>query len=108
MKPEYLQLWQPQASYEQLSLFIEENPNLFALLEETWRKFEQSHTNLFTPQLSHSNYATHITPEQLEHYPVSDKELAEFLYLFDQKNTSNNRPLGDDPEIKDHNWSLIE
>lgn len=41
MTPEQLQAWQPQASIAQLHTFIEENPTLFQLLEETWQKFNQ-------------------------------------------------------------------
>lgn len=43
MTPEQLQAWQPQASIAQLHTFIEENPTLFQLLEETWQKFNQQY-----------------------------------------------------------------
>lgn len=109
MKPEQLQNWQPQATYEQLQIFINENPSLFMLLDEVWLKFQQTHEELFqAKQQITSSYATHMTPEQLEHYPISESQMAEFLPLFDQQSTHQNRPFGDNPIIQEHDWSLVD
>lgn len=109
MKPEQLHPWQPQATHEQLRLFIEENPSLFMLLDEAWRKFEQTHAALFTQNAQPIRpYAEHMSIEQLEHHPVSDEELAEFLRLFDQKRDRTDRPFGDNPNIQDQDWSLSD
>lgn len=109
MKPEQLQLWRPQATHEQLRQFIEENPSLFMLMDEAWRKFEQTHAVLFTQNApTPPPYAAHMSIEQLEHHPVSDEELAEFLRLFDQKRGKTDRPFGDNPNIQDQDWSLSD
>lgn len=109
MKPEQLQLWQPQASTEQLRQFIEENPSLFMLMDEAWRKFQQTHAALFVQNMPPARlYAEHMSLDQLEHHPISEAELAEFLQLFDQKKRKTDRPFGDNPNIQDQDWSLSD
>lgn len=109
MKPEQLQLWQPQATHEQLRQFIAENPSLFMLMDEAWRKFQQTHAILFTPNTPPSRpYAEHMSIDDLEHHPISDAEMAEFIQLFDQKQRKTDRPFGDNPNIQDQDWSLSD
>ncbi len=109
MKPEHLHAWQPHTNTQQLRRFIEEHPSLFALLDEAWEKFEATYPALSMPvSPASSPYAANITPEQLEHHPISDAELVEFLQLFDQQHARKDRPFGDNPHIQEPNWTLCD
>lgn len=109
MKPEQLHAWQPQATDEQLRQFITENPSLFMLMDEAWRKFQQTHSALFNETaLPTRPYAPNMRPEELTHHPISESELVQFLQMFDRNQRHKDRPFGDNPNIQEQDWTLDE
>ncbi|MDO4434041.1 MAG: hypothetical protein Q4B82_05605 [Alysiella sp.] len=107
MTPEQLQSWQPQVSLSCLQIFINENRTLITLLEEAWQKFAVEQ-GLHEIQLPESDYGAGVSVDDLQHFPVSDAELSEFLLRFEQNNPRHDRPLGDNPEITEQNWTLSD
>lgn len=105
MKPEYLRHWQPQATDEQLNDFIQQNATLMILLEEAWQKFA---ANLppTPPPAPTSQYAPDVDWETLEHFPVSNSEMIEFLNHFEKERHHNDQPFGNDVQINEQNWQI--
>lgn len=110
MQAEQLRSWQPDASDEQLNAFIQENHMLLGLLEECWRKFKETRTDLFQAAFvaTENPYAEGFSIDDLEHFPVSNEELAAFLNVFDQASKRDDRPFGDNVEIQEQDWEIEE
>lgn len=108
MTPHQLQNWQPHASTEQLETFIQENQTLFQLLEETWQKFEQQNAKQNIPSKPH--IPSQITELDLEIVDIDEDDEKQFNQVFQKlsDNPRNDRPFGDNPEIHDFNWEIVE
>ncbi|SSY79794.1 hypothetical protein [Alysiella crassa] len=107
MKPEQLHSWQPQATIEQLSDFIQQNQTLMTLLEEAWQKFAATLPDNPPPTYV-SNYGEGIDLETVEHFPISQEEMIEFLNHFEKERYHNDRPFGDSIHINEQDWTLSE
>lgn len=105
---ERLRSWQPDASMEQLAVFAQENHMLLGLLDDCWRKFQETHADLFQAALpvAESHYAEGFSVDDLEHFPVSDEEMAAFLNAFDRERERTDLPLGETVEIKEQDWEI--
>ncbi|MDK4679658.1 phenylacetate--CoA ligase [Kingella negevensis] len=112
MNIERLRSWQPEASEEQLALFAQENAALLALLDDSWAKFKINHAEFFQAAtglpVSESRYAEGFSVDDLEHLPVSDAELMEFVRAFDNERPRKDRPFGDGVRVNDQNWDVLE
>lgn len=109
MKPEDLQNWQPQASLAQLNDFIQQNATLMILLEEAWAKFIATQTPQAPaepPSPPPENTHRIIDWDNLEHFPVSQEEMIEFLNHFEKERFHNDRPFGDHVQIQEQNWQI--
>lgn len=107
MKPEDLQSWQADASLEQLADFIEQNKTLFTLLDEAWAKFMTTQPEKPAPEPVYvSHYGEGIDVENLEHFPVSQEEMIEFLKHFEKERFHNDRPFGNHIHINEQNWEI--
>lgn len=107
-QPEQLKSWQPQASEEKLAKFIQQNSTLLILLEEAWDKFDQLYQEA-TPPTPTPEYAADVSIEQLEHFPITPAEMAEFLNIFEKEREHNDRPFQrQNRRIQEHNWTLAD
>lgn len=107
MKPEALQSWQPQASLEQLSDFINKNSTLLILLEEAWDKFIATQpASPIAESVKPVNQPSDINWETLEHFPITQDEMIEFLNHFEKERHHNDRPFGDNVVIQEQNWQI--
>ena len=102
--------WQPDASDEQLSAFIQEHGMLLELLDESWQKFVKQRTELFqaAAPVYESHYAEGFSVEDLRHEPVTNAELMAFLNTFDRERTHNDRPFGNHIEYTEQDWEIEE
>lgn len=103
MTPEQLHSWQPQATPEQLAEFIAQNTTLLTLLEEAWAKYAST---LPPKPPAPSQYAVGISPDQLEHYPISHEEMIQFLNHFDKERQHDSNPFGKNVHITEQNWTI--
>ncbi len=108
--PEWLKVWQPQASEKQLQAFVQNHALILNLLEDSWRRFFEQTSLVFAntnlPTSTYEPYAPNVSIEQLTHSPISQAEMAAFLEAFDTQSTRN-RPFGDNVQIEDKDWELI-
>ena len=100
--------WQPDASDEQLSAFIQVQGMLLELLDESWQKFVKQRTELFqaAAPVYKSHYAEGFSVEDLRHEPVTNAELMAFLNTFDRERTHNDRPFGNHVEYTEQDWEI--
>lgn len=107
--PEHLSLWQPEASSQKLRDFVAQNATLFALLQETWQKFDEHYCEM-PPALpvGQREYAADVLPEQLTHSPISQQEMMDFLNQFDRERQHNDAPFGRDVVWVEQNWEIID
>ena len=105
-----LRSWQPEASEEQLSAFIQEHGMLLDVLDESWQKFVKQRAELFqaAPPVYESHYAEGFSVDDLRHEPVTNAELMAFLSAFDRERTHNDRPFGDHVEYAEQDWEIEE
>ena len=98
--------WQPDASDEQLSAFIQEH----GMLLERWQKFVKQRAELFqaASPVYESHYAEGFSVEDLRHEPVTNAELMAFLNTFDRERTHNDRPFGNHVEYTEQDWEIEE
>lgn len=106
MTPEQLKSWQPDATTEQLSEFIQQNSTLFTLLEEMWQKYAATLPQPATESVSH--YAEGMSVEDLAHFPITHAEMMAFLSHFEKEREHNDRPFGNYVEIREQSWSIEE
>ncbi len=105
MKPEHLRNWQPQATDEQLNDFIQQNLTLMQLLEETWSRFAATLPDA-VPTVYESHYGEGVDWDSLEHVPISESEMIEFLNHFEKERAHNDRPFGDQVTIREQDWTI--
>lgn len=101
--------WLLQASPQQISAFCEHNPVLVTLLFESWQKFQQERSDLFVQAAfsAAEPYAPGFSPDDLSHSSISPEEMAEFLRVFDSKQTRG-QIFSQDIEIIEQNWEILD
>jgi hypothetical protein len=101
--------WLLQASPQQLSAFCEHNPALVTLLFDSWQKFQQEHADLFVQAAfaAAEPYAPGFSPDDLSHSPITPEEMAEFLRVFDSKQTRG-QIFPQDIEIIEQDWEILD
>ena len=105
MTPEQLKNWLGGAGEEELAEFAREHATLLALLDETWQRFVRNRADKSGGK---STVPAPACLEDLRHESADAAEMAGFLACFGTDGGRNDRPFGDHPEIREHNWQLME
>lgn len=93
-----------QATQEQWNKFVSENQSLIMLFEETWKKFAEQQVQ----KKPIMEYAADRSVESLSHEALSIEQMAVFIEQFEHKIEGSDRPFGDNIEIQEQNWQLLD